>query len=155
MKKCTSCFSEIDDQAKKCQHCTADQGKKYRVMRVIAPLLPMLIMLWIFRGIFWGDVEFVDHQESISSELTSQRENDGNQVFIYQINNQTKYKWEDLVYTLKVYDDKDELLDVHNGKEYSWAVQPNSTGLISIKPSDLAVGARYEFEITDLRTSLY
>lgn len=58
MKKCTSCQSEIDDKAKKCPHCQADQRNwfiRHKILAAIGGVIALFILIGLVNASGGGD----------------------------------------------------------------------------------------------------
>ena len=154
MKNCKSCQKEIDDKATKCPFCQAHQNwfKNYQFISVI---FPIAFFLYIYTQTgFWNRKSYIDYKDSFSFEKVSSSNTKYKNIHTYNVTNKTKYKWEDITYQFIGKDKGGKVIIVETNQEYSWAIMPNSTSMLSIKVDENSLVHYWELKVLDIEAPL-
>jgi hypothetical protein len=166
MVTCKSCFSEIDERAKKCPYCQRWQSKLRSVL--YSPAFSLIIFLILMFGIssyfeskFTPKIDFADYKQQITfseSRIEFGENSCGETVAIIgKIKNPTEIDWKDITYEITFYDAEKNVSDTNQENEYSFILPASEEVPFKVsmkKEFDTDKYQHYEIRLVSARTKM-
>ncbi len=134
MKTCKTCFSEIDERAKKCPNCQSWQSKTRAISNNPAfSLIMFLIVMFGISSYFQSGltqkIAFADYADKIT--ITESRIEFGGSscgetvAIIGKLKNESEIEWRDITYEITFLDKNNSVLDTGQEHKYSFVLPAN------------------------------
>jgi len=153
MQKCTSCKKEIEIEATKCPYCQGYQ-RWYKNPQYFSFLFILPFFFFVFcSSHLFDDTNFEKYEKdfSIKEQNVIVINKTKVRLITYRIKNDTKYKWRHVDYAV-VSSNKEGVIAVDTGSDYSWVVQPNSDSLLTVAVKIIPGATSWSFKIKDLKS---
>ncbi|MCP3927818.1 MAG: hypothetical protein GY705_01815 [Bacteroidetes bacterium] len=167
MKTCKSCFSEIDERAKKCPNCQSWQSKARTVFynpafSLIIFLIAMFGISSYFESKFTPKIAFTDYADQIAiteSRIEFGENSCGETVAIIgKLKNESEIDWKDITYEVTFLDSDNNVSDTDQENEYSFILPANEEVPFKVsmkKEFDTEKYQNYKIRLVSARTKLY
>jgi hypothetical protein len=166
MKTCKSCFSKIDDMAKKCAYCQSWQSRLRTLL--YNPAFPLIIFLLVLFGIssyfesrFIPKIDFADYTNQIlitESRIEFGKNSCGETVAIIgKITNQSDIDWKDITYEVTFYDGQKNVSDTEQKNVYSFILPANEEVPFKVsmkKEFDVEKYQNFDIRLVSARTKI-
>ena len=166
MVTCKTCFSEIDERAKKCPYC---QSWRSRLRTIFYnPAFSLIIFFVLMFGIssyfeskFTQKIDFADYKNQIA--ISESRIEFGNNscgetvAIIGKIKNQSELNWKDITYEIIFYDAKKNVSDTGQENEFSFILPATEEVPFKVsmkKEFDFEKYQSYEIRLVSARAKL-
>jgi hypothetical protein len=167
MKTCKSCFSEIDERAKKCPNCQSWQSKARMVF--FNPAFSLIIFLITMFGIssyfeskFTPKIDFADYVDKIvlkDTRIEFGENSCGETVAIIgKLKNESAIDWKDITYEVTFFDAGNNVSDTDQENEYSFILPANEEVPFKVsmkKEFNTEKYQNYKIRLVSARTKLH
>jgi hypothetical protein len=166
MKTCKSCFSEIDERAKKCPNCQSWQSKARAIYNnpafsLIIFLVAMFGISSYFQSRLSPKIAFADYANKIA--ITESRVEFGESscgrtvAIIGKLKNESEIDWKDITYEITFLDKNNSVSDTAQENEYSFVLPANEEVPFKVsmkKEFDNKKYQNYKIRLVSARTKL-
>lgn len=155
MKQCRACIKEIDEKAIKCPYCQEYQG--YRGMNFLTGFLPMLFIFPFLAYTLWNSSNNLRSKsfDEYSSKIKISEVNKINDRIVYQIENDTDYKWSRPYIKIIFTDHNNAVIGVKDEQSYSFMVLPHSKSLVEVRVDEKLINAPHSASLISMDSKNY